>query len=46
VHHGVVACAEQYRWCSAAAFSSDPNQSFVETVSRMKMDTLSVMDDF
>jgi len=46
VHHGVVSCAEQYRWCSAAAFASDSNQSFVATVSRMKTDTLSVVDDY
>jgi putative transposase len=46
VHHGVIPCAEQYRWCSAAAFARDPNQSFVETVRRMKTDTLSVTDDF
>jgi putative transposase len=46
VHHGVVSCAETYRWCSARAFSLAPNRSFVATVSRMKTDTLSVVDDF
>jgi putative transposase len=46
VHHGSATCAEEYRWCSAHAFSCDPNRSFVATVSRMKTNTLSVVDDF
>jgi putative transposase len=46
VHHGIVTCADSYRWCSAHAFSLDPNRSFVETVNRMKTDTISVVDAF
>ena len=46
VHHGVVANAKNYRWCSANWFASTARRAFVETVSRMKIDRVNVPDDF
>jgi putative transposase len=46
VHHGLVADAEQYRWCSASWFAATARHSFAETVRRMKIDRLNVYDDF
>jgi len=46
VHHGVVADALNYRWCSASWFARTATPSFVETVHRMKVDKTSVYDDF
>ena len=45
-HHGVVACAEQYRWCSASWFSSTAKPAFKATVEGFKTNALSVADDF
>jgi len=46
VHHGVLACAENYPWCSAAWFARTAKPAFRATVERLKTDTLSVVDDF
>lgn len=46
VKHGLVARAEDYRWCSAAWFAQNAPGSFVETVSRFKTDKVSVFDEF
>jgi len=46
VHHGLVAVAGQYPWCSASWFERTARPAFVETVQRMKIDRVSVYDDF
>ena len=46
VHHGLVANAMNYRWCSASWFAVTATPAFVETVHRMKIDKLSIYDDF
>jgi putative transposase len=46
VHHGVARRAENYRWCSASWFAQTAPKSFVETVERMKIDRISVPDDY
>jgi putative transposase len=46
VHHGVAQRAEDYPWCSAAAFATDSNRSFVNTVNSTKIDQVCVPDDF
>jgi putative transposase len=46
VHHGLVANAMNYRWCSASWFAATASPAFVETVHRMKIDKLSIYDDF
>lgn len=46
VHHGLVADAEGYRWCSASWFASAGRASFVATVRAMKIDRVRVYDDF
>jgi putative transposase len=46
VHHGLVHDAANYRWCSASWFSSSAPRSFVETVRRVKVDSINVYDDF
>ena len=46
VHHGAVATAAEYPWCSAACFEREATAGFVETVARFKTDRLSVPDDF
>jgi putative transposase len=46
VHHGLVARAENYPWCSAAWFANRAPRGFVETVGRMKIDRVNVDDDF
>ena len=46
VHHGLVADAQNYRWCSAAWFAATGSPAFVETVRRMKIDAINVYDDF
>ena len=45
-HHRVVSDPETYPWCSAAWFARSAPPAFVETVRRMKTDSLSVSDDF
>ena len=46
VHHGIVADARQYRWCSASWFERTASPSFVATVERMKIDRVKVYDPF
>ena len=46
VHHGIVACAENYPWCSASWFARTANPAFRRTVEGFKTDALSVPDDF
>ncbi len=46
VKHGLVANAENYPWCSAAWFAQNAPRSFVETVSRFKIDKVNVFDEF
>ncbi|HET7710379.1 MAG TPA: hypothetical protein VFL80_00465 [Thermoanaerobaculia bacterium] len=46
VHHGLVAEATNYRWCSANWFANTARRSFVESVRQFKIDRLNVRDDF
>jgi len=46
VRHGVVAEAENYRWCSASWFTKNASAAFVETVKNFKTDRLNIPDDF
>jgi putative transposase len=46
VHHGLVANAMNYRWCSASWFAATASSAFAETVHRMKIDKLRIYDDF
>lgn len=46
VHHGIVANAMNYRWCSASWFAATASSAFTETVRRMKIDKLLIYDDF
>jgi len=44
--HGVVALAENYKWCSAAWFAQNAPRAFVNTVKSFKIDRVNVPDDF
>jgi len=46
VHHGVVADATQYRWCSASWFEATAKLPFLHLVRRFKIDRLNVPDAF
>jgi len=46
VHHGVVAHAEEYRWCSAAWLARNAKPGFVKTLETFKTDMVSVPDDY
>ena len=46
VHHGLVAKATDYPWCSASWFETTAKRSFIETVNRMKIDRVKVYDDY
>ena len=46
VHHGVVDRATNYRWCSASWFERNAISAFIDAVSRMKIDRVSIVDDF
>jgi putative transposase len=46
VRHGVVAVAEQYKWCSAKWFSQNAPPAFVKTIRGFKIDQLNVPDNF
>ena len=46
VHHGIVANAMNYRWCSASWFANTARTSLVQTVHRLKLERISIYDDF
>ena len=46
VHHGILACAENYPWCSASWFARTARPAFRKTVEGFKTDAISVLDDF
>ena len=46
VKHGLVAVANQYRWCSAAWFEQTASPAQVKTVYSFKTDRVNVIDDF
>jgi putative transposase len=46
VHHGLVAAASNYRWCSAAWFQREADLAFQKTIASFKTDQLSVVDRF
>jgi len=46
VKHGLVAVANQYRWCSAAWFERTASPAQVKTIYRLKTDNVNVYDDF
>ena len=46
VHHGLVAEASSYRWCSAAWFEREANPAFVKSVKEFKTERLNIPDDF
>jgi len=46
VHHDVIACAENYPWCSASWFARTAKPSFQKTVEGFKTNAISVIDDF
>ena len=46
VKHGLVAVANQYRWCSAAWFERVAPAPVVKTIYAFKIDKLNIRDDF
>lgn len=46
VKHGLVAAAEDYRWCSAAWFERVNTGAWVQTIQRFKTDKLKIDDDY
>jgi putative transposase len=46
IHHGLVAVANHYPWCSAAWFERMAPPALVKTVYGMKTDAIRVIDDF
>ena len=46
VHHGVVARAANYRWCSAGWFERTADAAFRKTVQEFKTDQIHVKDPF
>jgi putative transposase len=46
VHHGIVADAQTYRWCSASWFAATARSAFVETVRRIRIDRVQVYDEY
>ena len=46
VRHGIVAVANQYRWCSAAWFERTPTPAMVKTIYGFNTDKVKVIDDF
>ena len=45
-HHGIVARAADYPWCSAAWFEREATTAFVNTINGFKIDQVKVRDDF
>jgi putative transposase len=46
VHHGLVAVANRYRWCSAGWFERTATPAQVKTIYGFKADKIRVVDDF
>jgi len=46
VHHGLVAVARDYLWCSARWFEGNASPAFVKSVGQFKADRVNVTDDF
>jgi len=46
VHHGLVAMASDYEWCSARWFETNARPAFVQSVYSFKIDKVKVPDDF
>lgn len=46
VKHGLVAVANQYRWCSAAWFERVASPAMTKTIYDFKIDKLTIKDDF
>jgi putative transposase len=46
VHHGIVSDSRRYRWCSAGWFEKTAPVSFVEAVSRVKIDAVKIYDAY
>ena len=46
VKHGLVAVANQYRWCSAAWFERIASPATVKTIYEFRIDQLNIKDDF
>jgi putative transposase len=46
VHHGLVKCASNYRWCSRAWLEMSANRGFIKQIDSFKTDLLNVPDDF
>ena len=46
VHHGLVARAEDYRWCSAGWFERTVERAFFKTIDGFKIDRVTVPDDY
>lgn len=45
-HHGLVACASNYRWCSRAWFERTASSSQVNKIDSFKTNLLKIPDDF
>ena len=46
VHHQLVRCAVDYKWCSAGWLERVASRSFLNTLRRIKVDRVNVDDDF
>jgi putative transposase len=46
VHHGLVAVANRYPWCSAAWFEREASPAMVKTIRGFRTDRVNVPDDF
>ena len=46
VKHGLVSVANQYPWCSARWFERTARPAQIETIYRLKVDRLTVPDNF
>jgi len=46
VHHGLIAAASNYRWCSAAWFERETRSAFQKTIASFRIDEINVMDPY
>ncbi|HJT18649.1 MAG TPA: transposase [Thermoanaerobaculia bacterium] len=46
VHHNVVQCATEYRWCSASWFEKNAPRTFYNAIRGTKIDRVTIFDDF